>query len=107
MPSGKWCGERGGKTSLNTLQEGDFFGEFAFFSNSRRQATVEPLEDTEILEIKKKDLQEIIEEFPSVSDVLLKFYKDRVLDTLLVTSTLFQSFTPQERKNLLDKFTLK
>ena len=97
----------GERISLNVLQEGDFFGEFAFFSNSRRQATVEPLEDTEILEIKKKDLQEIIEEFPSVSDVLLKFYKDRVLDNLLVTSTLFQSFTPQERKNLLDKFTLK
>lgn len=96
----------GGKISLNTLQEGDFFGEFAFFSNSRRQATVEPMEDTEILEIKKKDLQEIIEEFPSVSDVLLKFYKERVLDNLLATSTLFQSFAPQERKKLLDKFTL-
>jgi len=97
----------GEKIPLNALQEGDFFGEFAFFSNSRRQATVETLEDTEILEIKKKDLQEIIEEFPSVSEVLLKFYKERVLDNLLVTSALFKSFAPQERKKLLDKFTLK
>jgi len=97
----------GKKIPLNTLQEGDFFGEFAFFSNSRRQATVESLDDTEVLEITKKDLQEIIEEFPSVSEVLLKFYKERVLDNLMVTSSLFQSFALQERKKLLDKFILE
>jgi len=98
---------RGKKIVLNELKEGDFFGEFGFFGNGRRQASVEALEDTELLEIAKKDLQEIIREFPSVSQVLFKFYKERVLDTLLVTSSLFQSFSPQERAQILERFTME
>ena len=97
----------GGKISLNVLKEGDFFGEFGFFAEAKRQATVEALEDTTALEIAKQDLQEIIQEFPSVSQVLFKFYKERVLDTLLATSSLFQSFSPQERRKILDNFTLE
>jgi cAMP-dependent protein kinase regulator len=97
----------GEKVFITELKEGDFFGEFGFFSNSRRQATVETVVDTEVLEITKKDLEEIIREFPSVSEVLLKFYKTRVLDTLLATSSLFRSFPIQERKNILGKFSVE
>jgi len=95
------------KIWINELKEGDFFGEFGFFSSSRRNASVEALKDTEVLEISKEDFQEIIQEFPSVSAVLFKFYKERVLDTLLATSELFQSFSPLERKEILDKFTVE
>lgn len=94
-----------GKMILNELKEGDFFGEFGFFSNSRRQATVEALADTEVLEITKEDLQKIIQEFPSVSQVLFKFYKERVLDNLLAASPLFQSFSPADRRQILDHLT--
>jgi CRP-like cAMP-binding protein len=62
------------------------------------------LEETEILEISKGDLDEVIREFPGVSQVLWNFYRERVMDTLLATSVLFQSFSPQERKGLLSKF---
>lgn len=92
---------------LNELREGDFFGEFGFFSNSRRQATVEALVDTEVLEITRKDLQRIIQEYPTVSRVLFKFYKERVLDTLLATSSLFRTFTPTERRQILDQLALE
>jgi CRP-like cAMP-binding protein len=95
------------KICLNELNEGDFFGEFGFFADARRQATVEALADTTLLEITKQDLQEIIQDFPSVSQVLFKFYKERVLDTLLVTSSLFRSFSPRERKQILGKFTME
>jgi cAMP-dependent protein kinase regulator len=92
---------------LNELRAGDFFGEFGFFADARRRATVEALADTTVLEITKQDLQEIIQEFPGVSQVLFKFYKERVLDTLLVTSSLFRSFSPGERKQILSKFTIE
>jgi cAMP-dependent protein kinase regulator len=98
---------RGGKISLNELKEGDFFGEFGFFADGKRHATVEALADTTLLEITKQDLQEIIQGFPSVSQVLFKFYKERVLDTLLVNSSIFKSFSPQERKQILGKFTME
>jgi CRP-like cAMP-binding protein len=86
---------------LNHLQGGDFFGEFAFFSRAPRTATVEALEESEILEIGKEDLDEAVREFPGISRVLANFYKERVADTLLATSKLFGSFLPSERKKLL------
>jgi len=96
-----------GKIVLNELTDGDFFGEFAYFANARRQATVEALEDTEVLEMTKDELQRVIQEFPPVSKVLFKFYKERVLDNLLAASTLFQGFPPEERRKLLDEVTLE
>jgi CRP-like cAMP-binding protein len=39
--------------------------------------------------------------------VLFKFYKERVLDSLLATSSLFRSFPPQERKQILGKFNME
>jgi cAMP-dependent protein kinase regulator len=101
QPSGKE------KTVLNELKEGDFFGEFGFFSNARRQATVEALTDTEVLEISQGDLAKIIQEFPSVSKVLFKFYKERVLDNLLAASALFQTFSPEERHKILEAVSLE
>ncbi len=100
-PSGKE------KAVLNELHEGDFFGEFGFFSNARRQATVETLTETEVLEITQGDMAKIIQEFPSVSRVLFKFYKERVLDNLLASSALFQTFTPQERHKILETVSLE
>ncbi len=96
-----------GKVVLNELKEGDFFGEFGFFSNSRRQATVETLMDTEVLEITKDSLQKIIQEYPGVSQVLFKFYKERVLDNLLAASSLFQAFSRPERKEILMHLSLE
>lgn len=98
---------QGNKIHLALLQDGDFFGEFAFFTNSRRRASVVAKVDTELLEISKEAMEEVIKEFPAVAQVLLKFYKERILDTLLATSTLFRSLSPEERKQLLPKFILE
>jgi len=96
-----------GRIVLNELKDGDFFGEFAFFANARRQATVEALEDTEVLEMTKEELQKVIQEFPPVSKVLFKFYKERILDNLLAASPLFQTFPAGERRKLLEEVTLE
>ncbi|MGQ9693425.1 MAG: cyclic nucleotide-binding domain-containing protein [Thermodesulfobacteriota bacterium] len=98
---------QGNKIHLALLQEGDFFGEFAFFTNSRRRASVVAKMDTEILEISKEAMEEVIKEFPSVAQVLLKFYKERILDNLLATSTIFSSLPKEERKGLLPHFILE
>jgi cAMP-dependent protein kinase regulator len=96
-----------GRMVLGELKEGDFFGEFGFFSNSRRQASVEADAETELLEITREDLQAILAEYPSVSRVLFKFYKDRVLDNLLASSPLFQTFSPSDRREVLKHLTLE
>lgn len=96
-----------GRMVLGELQEGDFFGEFGFFSNSRRQASVEAEGETELLEITREDLQKILVEFPGVSRVLFKFYKERVLDNLLASSALFQTLSPSDRRQILEHLSLE
>lgn len=98
---------QGHKIYLAHLSEGDFFGEFGFLANARRQASVEARVDTEVLEISKSNMEQIIKEFPTVGKVLFKFYKERVLDTLLATSSLFSSLPAEGRKKLLSKFVLE
>lgn len=100
--------ETGSEKTIATLdRDGAFFGEFAFFSNSRRKNTVKTLEETELLEITKADLDEIIKKHPNVSRVLFDFYKERVVDSLMATSQIFSCMTLEDRKEILNRLSLK
>ncbi len=86
---------------LVNLREGEFFGEFGFFSDGKRHADVVAVEDTELLQIGRREIEEILTEFPRVRQVLEKFYNLRVVDTLLAKSKLFGSLAPDHRRDLL------
>jgi len=92
---------------ISDLGEGEFFGEFSFFMSHLRQASVQAEEEVELLEIKREELDKMVEEYPNVSDILVKFYKDRVLDTVIAISPLFRGMGTKERKELIGKFELK
>ena len=62
------------------------------------------LSDLELLEIAKADMDEITQQYPQVKEVMLKFYKERVLDNLLAFSPLTKGFSQEERKKLIEKF---
>ena len=53
MPSGR-------EAWIRNLKEGDFFGEFGFFTDQKRHATVKSLTECEILEISRNELNEMI-----------------------------------------------
>ncbi len=86
---------------IANLGEGSFFGEFGYFSGQKRFASVKAVEDTALLEIGRADIESIISGHPRVREVLLKFYKDRILDTLLAISPLFSALSSDERKRLM------
>ncbi len=98
---------QGQHVELANLTDGAFFGEFAFFSRSKRHATVSAKKDTLIFEITKDDIEEIINEFPRVNKVLFDFYKERVILNLLAMSPIFEPCTIEERKTLMDRFEQK
>src|SRR3989304_2134100 len=75
---------RGNDVVLSTLKEGDFFGEFGFFSNARREASVRAKSPASLLEIVKKDIVDIIERHRRVAGVIFDFYKERGVGRLLV-----------------------
>ena len=46
--------------------QGDFFGEMGLVSNNPRSATVTTLDEVKLLQLKKEDLEELIEEHPVI-----------------------------------------
>ncbi|MBN2498174.1 MAG: cyclic nucleotide-binding domain-containing protein [Deltaproteobacteria bacterium] len=92
---------------LTNLTEGAFFGEFGVLGDGVRHADVVAAEDTEMLRIDKSQLAALVERHPRVKEVVFRFYKDRVVDTLLAKNPLFRGLTPSQRAVLLEHAALE
>ena len=68
---------------LASLGEGAFFGELALLTDFPRSATVVAVEPTQLLEISRELVSEIVRRSPDVLKTLLRFFRDRLLDRLL------------------------
>ena len=97
----------GQKVYLSSLSDGDCFGEFSFFTGRPRAATVEALERTLVFEIRDRDLKTVHDRFPKLTHALFRFYKARVVATLLAKSEVFGGLAARERQELLDKFVVR
>lgn len=92
------------RVQLSTLGEGQFFGEIALVTDQPRSATIEATVDTQLLAIDRDVIRNLIRREPAVLKVLLRFLRDRLLDTLVRTSPLFQHFQGAEKHMLAAKF---
>lgn len=90
--------------TLATLQSGAFFGEFAYLAGIDRTASVVAEENLEVLEISRGLLDKFVAKHPRVRSVLQQFYRDRVLNTLLSISPLFEPFDEAEKQAIILKF---
>lgn len=97
----------GTKVYLSSLSDGDCFGEFSFFTGEPRAATVEAMEEVLLFEVQHRDFDTILERFPNLTNALLKFYKSRVVGTLLAKSEIFGVLRARERQWLLDRLKLE
>jgi len=68
---------------------------------------VKALVDLEVLELSREDLKEIARARPRMRDILLTFYKKRIIDTLLAFSPLFRRLEPHQRAQLVNRFKLR
>lgn len=98
--------ENGKEVLIARFIDNDFFGEFTFFSNLPRTATVRAAADSELIEITKPDMNGITAKYPRVSRVMFDFYKERVVDRLLARSKLFSPMSPADRKEALKHVSL-
>ena len=96
----------GKEIRVRNLGDGNFFGEFGFFTDHQRHANVKTLTECEVLEINRDELNEIIKRYPHIQEVLQNFFRQRVLDLFLACSPLFSSLTPEDREELLKRFRL-
>jgi CRP-like cAMP-binding protein len=98
----------GGKeVGVRDLKEGDFFGEFSFFMDQKRHATVKAKTECEVFEISRNELNEMIRVHPRLDEVLQNLFRERILDNLFALSPLFSSLTSQERGEIIKRFHLR
>ncbi len=95
---------KGKDVEVAVIQEGEFFGEFAFFSESVRHASVTVSEEMEALEIDRGDLSELIARYPRIQEVMAQFYKERLIGTMLKISPIFQPLGDADRLDILARF---
>jgi tetratricopeptide (TPR) repeat protein len=73
---------KGKKMELAALQSGDFFGEIAFLTGKPRTATVETVEESDVLEVAEEDLNDMISKSPRIREVLHNYHEQRAKSTL-------------------------
>ncbi len=86
------------------LQEGDFFGEVSLLVNQPRTATARATMPSQVLVLDRPLVRDLISASPQVLRVLLRFLRERLMETLAQTSPLFAPFSEHERTLLTSKF---
>jgi len=99
--------ETNNRVYVASLSAGDFFGENSFFSGSPRSATVEALGNVVALEIDRTLYEKVMAENPEASSILVQFYKDRVVDSILAMSSVFGVLQAPKRRELMELLQLR
>jgi CRP-like cAMP-binding protein len=93
------------RVEVTKMEEGAFFGEIALLTHHKRTATVEVSSaEATVIEISREVVGDLIEEHPGVLKVLLRFFRYRLINSLIETSDLFAPFTQEEREKLAFHF---
>jgi cAMP-dependent protein kinase regulator len=100
MPEGR-------EVRVRNLRDGDFFGEFGFFIDQKRHATVRAITECEILEISRNALSKMIEVHPRLNEVLQNLFRERILDNFFALSPIFSSLASSERGEFMKRFHLR
>lgn len=101
-----WEGKRE-RRELARLRPGAFFGEMALLTNTGRSASVLATKPSDFLEISRRSVRELIDREPRVLKLLMRFFRARLVGTLLQTSPLFKPFSREERRDLISRFRLR
>lgn len=89
---------------LDTLRDGEVFGEVGLLTETERTATVTAISDGMALEISRDVMVEVVTRHPDVLRKLLRFFRMRVLDVLVQTHELFAPYADEDRAELERRF---
>ncbi len=93
--SGK--GEKGEEIALRTLHPGDVLGEMSFLSSLPRSATVRTKAPAALLELERRAVDPLVRKSPNLKQALDTLFRERVLNDVLVRSTIFGTLPKEAR----------
>ncbi len=89
---------------FGSRHDNEFFGELGVINGAPRPTTAVAHEPTELLVIDRKLLSALAAEEPSVLTVLLRFIRERLVHSLILTSPLFANYDASEAHALAARF---
>lgn len=92
---------------LSTLPAGAFFGEVSLVAGVPRSATVRAREPAVLLEVSRQAMRALGEQNQRLLVLLMRFFRARLVGTLVATSPLFQPFSPEERRAMVRRLRLR
>ena len=95
---------RGDLMEVSRLGQGDLFGEVAMLSDRRRHASVQAVSDCELIELPRAHLRAVGKRFVEVNQFLERFYRERIIATLVSTAPFFRPLEAAARMALLAHF---
>lgn len=90
----------GGTLELATLGAGEFFGEIGLLGDQPRQASIIAKTEVTLLEFGREAMARLVEGDERFRYAVLRFLRERLVETLMLTSPLFQPFGPDDRATL-------
>lgn len=97
----------GQEKRLAFLGGGSIFGEMSLLTGAPPTSTVRAVGDADVLEIERKDLNELARNHPNVPQILAEFAQTRMARNIIATSPLFVPVPEADRSALLARFTFK
>jgi CRP-like cAMP-binding protein len=97
--------EDGQGKAVARMGEGEFFGEMALVVEGPRLASVVAVETTEVLELTRARLAEVIAHHPSVGEVVQQFFRERLLTNVMRSNPLFAELPEDLRRPVMEAFT--
>jgi cAMP-dependent protein kinase regulator len=94
----------GRRRTVAVLSEGEFFGEIALLSDVPRFASIRAFERTAVLELTRERLERIVQQHPTVSEVLRAFYRERMVENVFTDHPLFRALPPPLKEALARDF---
>ncbi len=74
-----YCSDKNGKEFImNTLTDGDYFGELALLDDDKRSASVRTMEKSNFCIIYKEDFNQVLEQQPNITKTLIRNLTRRV-----------------------------
>lgn len=95
----------GAQTELARLHGGSIFGEMALLSSQPRSASVDVVDEADLIEVTRASLDVLAGELDQVARALHRFTRERLLNNLMATNPLFRPFNRLQRRDLLRRFT--
>jgi CRP-like cAMP-binding protein len=97
-------GDGAAALDLGTVEQGSFFGEIALLGNGRAHATVQAAEPCTVLIVPKASIRQLMRSSPEAERLLRSVYRDRLLDMVLRTSSLFATLHGRIARRFLRQF---